>query len=177
MQYLENRTFICNRRGLYASVCYLKKKKNQVNCTLLQLLQKNWKKKNCLWKWQVTFLLPEREAPKPCGEPGGTRSSSLHLSSCAWNGKAEGLSGFQSQPSPSQETAARHSSMFRDYSDLSSSTIGKALLQFCGQMHTSGRSNTLLSTSEFENHIPQKEGERRTSKVLNKNDSQPCHIL
>lgn len=133
--------------------------------------------KTCRWKRQVTFLLPERGAPKPCGEPGGTRSSSLRLSSCAWNGKAEELSGFRSQPSPSRETAARRSSMFRDYSDLSSSRMGKALLHFCGQTHASGRSNTLLSTPAFENHIPQKEGEWRTSKVLNKNDSQPCHIL
>lgn len=154
-----------------------KKIKNQLHCTLLQLLQERWKKKTCLWKWQVTFLLPKREAPKPCGEPGGTRSSSRHPSSCAWNGKAEGLSGFQSQPSPSRETAARRSSMFRDYSDLSSSRIGKALLHFCGQTHASGRSNMLLSTPEFKNHIPQKEGERRTSKVLSKSDSQPCHIL
>lgn len=76
----------------------------------------------CLWKRPITFLLPGRGAPKPCDEPGGSRSSSLPPSSCAWNGKAGALWGSQSQPSPWPGPGEGHSGTFPGYSDLSSST-------------------------------------------------------
>lgn len=75
----EGRTVTKCRQGIYKCVP-IKKRKRQL-CIAPAFAEKV--EKNGLRKWQVTFLLPGREAPEPCGEPDGIRSSSLRRSSCA----------------------------------------------------------------------------------------------